>query len=677
MATTTSYQTAMIDRLAITDPQLNTALGTPVRNIIEAVAEQLAGYDTDVTATSTLYSLSSVSGTELDYLVGQFGFTRQSARAARGTIRVSRDNTDAALEIPYGSQFYKPATSTTTAVYFQTTSYQKLAIGVTAASISVIATVTGAQGNVAASTVTSSTGFSSYVSVTNKTAMSGGRDAESDADLRTRFLDTVFRNESSTSDQYLALALADAYVSRAVLVGQASRYSEIVQASVSGTTGTASVSATKFGADVASVLDTQTRYWVTKTDSSTQLARGEYQVSSDGKTVTFVTTETAESVGPVVLGTTYNLSHAPIASLVVTKSDGTVLKAGSTAYTCDLTAGTITIPSTSTLSAGQTLTATYYYLPETDGEFFTLEFDYLSKHNRGGVKTVDLYEDGSNSTLETDVHYLDCSKLITSTNQSTWQHDDGTLPTVGDVYIPLSYQPMIGDTGSINVGVSTILSRSGYNTADVAAYKLLYDVSSVAGSSRAADAIELLGTVATTNGVTSWTCANDSSIILNDKCPMSIPYYYDSAVSEIQTLVDAQSVVTSDALVHETPQRHVCIYLTLMYSTFPRATVTNNVKTAVLAWGDVLGIGNAVQVSDILTVAANISGVDNVRLATQTDAAGAVGPDGKTGAYGIVEYQRDGTTMKQRIDDDFILAQNEILDIIEVGCYARSQRNWG
>ena len=75
-------------------------------------------------------------------------------------------------------------------------------------------------------------------------------------------------------------------------------------------------------------------------------------------------------------------------------------------------------------------------------------------------------------------------------------------------------------------------------------------MSNVAGSSRAADAIELLGTVSTVDNVTSWTCANDSSIILNDKCPMSIPYYYDSAVSEIQTLIDAQSVVTSDALVH-------------------------------------------------------------------------------------------------------------------------------
>ena len=260
MASSATYEQNIVNRLRMMDPQLSTGLGTPVRKIIEAVALEMGGYDTDDLATTSLYSLDAVSGTELDYLVGQFGFTRQEARAARGYVRFSRDNGDSVLTIPYGSQFYKPATTSSQAVVFSTTAYQELAEGVLSADVPVVAQVAGSSGNVAADTVVRTSGFAGYVSVTNVQAMTGGRDAESDADLRSRFLETVFRNESSTEDQYLGLARAHANVSRANLIGQSSRYRETVQATQSGEVVSVAVTPERFDLDVAEVLDTRYRW---------------------------------------------------------------------------------------------------------------------------------------------------------------------------------------------------------------------------------------------------------------------------------------------------------------------------------------------------------------------------------------------------------------------------------
>ena len=224
-----AFEASIINTLAVSDPQMNTALGTPIRKVITAVAQEMASFNVDVNTTTSLYSLDSVSGTELDYLVGQFGFARQEARAARGSITIRRDNGDSLLQIPYGSQFYKQATATTPSVVFQTTTYTEMAVGVLSIDIAVVATVAGNIGNVPADTINYASAQVGYMSITNSSPTSGGRDAETDEQLRSRFLMTVFRNVSGTGDQMLGLALANERVDKANLIGQECRYSEIAQ----------------------------------------------------------------------------------------------------------------------------------------------------------------------------------------------------------------------------------------------------------------------------------------------------------------------------------------------------------------------------------------------------------------------------------------------------------------
>ena len=532
MATASQHESNIVSRLAATDPQLSTALGTPVRKLIEAVAHELSNLSSDIHATSTLYSLNAVSGQDLDYLVGQFGFTRQEARAARGMIRFTRDNGDAVLQVPYGAQFYKPPTSTSPAVSFQTTSYQELAQGVLVAEVPVVCTTLGSIGNVAANTVTRSTGFSSYISCSNDEAMTGGRDAESDEQLRTRFLETVFRNESSTRDQYIALASANKTVSRVNLVGQSARYSEVVQASKPSNSVIASVTDEKFNVDVRRVIDTSSRYWVTLTESERILGSGEYTVSVDGKTVTFQDQFTTETVGPTSPQVVLRLAHTNISNVTVTLvSDPSISLVAGIDYTLDAVNGTITVKADSAyIQTGDALAVSYYYSPVNVGEFVTIEFDYASLHNRDTLKSVDVWVDGTEPTLVTDVQYIDTTNLITSANTDTWEKADGNNPTVDNIYIPLAYRPLMsGDTmiRAISMGVSQMLVSGVY-------FNPIWDVSDVRGtqgSLRSIDAIELIGSV--TDGGATFTFSGSApdypSIKVNNNTPIAIPYYYDAS----------------------------------------------------------------------------------------------------------------------------------------------------
>jgi uncharacterized phage protein gp47/JayE len=707
MADSATYENRIVNRLSMTDPQLSVGLGTPVRKIIEAVALEMSGYDSDVTATSTLYSINSVSGTELDYLVGQFGFARQEARSARGTVTITRDNADTSLIIPYGTVVYKPATNVSASVIFQTATYQTMDEGVNSVEVTVVASVAGTAGNVAADTVTRTTGLAGYVSINNPDAMTGGRDAETDAQLRTRFLQTVFRNESSTRDQYLGLARAHESVSRGLLVGQECRYSEIVQATrdaasnkivLAVTTG----DTTSYGMDVAEIIDTDNRYWVTRTDSNITLGSGEYQVSNGGLTVTLLNQSVVVQSRSIQLDTEYDLGYTYISNVTVKKVDGTDVTNGRVVngvtnptdnYSLDLTTGKFSVSSDSTtvLIPGDVLIFSFIYTPNVVGERYTIEFDYRSKHNRNTVKSVDLYVDGRTDTKVSDVQYIDFAKQLgleydgpdISLYERSYALNGAWAPTSGHIYVPLAHQPLMGSTinGLVNMGVSLLLKEGEQ-------YIPIHWLGDTRQSPHGMDAIELLGTVSTDDSGTKVfkfsTTPTTSGTIPNiyDLTPINVPYYYNSAVNEIQDLIDAQSVVTSDSLVHEGVRRILGINLAIMYSTYARESVEAKVQAAVIDWANALPFGSVIQFSDVETVVANVSGVDNVRVAQYKDAGLAAQTTSE--AYGIVEYKRDGKTPIYTDGSnstlphiaDFQLAANEIPTIQYVNCYTRTQKVW-
>lgn len=202
-------------------------MGTPERQIIEACAAQISAAYMGQYLTGGMMDINTKSGLELDQFVGIFGFGRLQGTAASGVIQVTTTNlSTTALTIPINSQFLTTPglAGLSTTLYFASTQAVTIPAGSYQASVPVQCTTVGTQGNVPPDSVTSQAAAIGSVVVTNTAAMTGGTNAETDAQLRQRFMDTLLRNISGTSDWYENIALQNNSVARVKVFGPVSLY---------------------------------------------------------------------------------------------------------------------------------------------------------------------------------------------------------------------------------------------------------------------------------------------------------------------------------------------------------------------------------------------------------------------------------------------------------------------
>lgn len=219
--------------LRVVEPDLDTTAGSVTRKILDAVAEAIAEVHVDQYMLDYRYDIDAKSGSELDDFISLFGFHRHPPRRAVGSVTFSRTSpTDVDIYVPYGTQV---ATEQVPAVIVTTTVNAVMRVGDSSVDVPVRAVEGGSRGNVASGTlVRRATPLAGITSVTNPVALSGGTDAESDASLRERFRQTVFRSLSGTAAMYLGVALDDPDVTQANVIGASKRHREQVEV-VSGT----------------------------------------------------------------------------------------------------------------------------------------------------------------------------------------------------------------------------------------------------------------------------------------------------------------------------------------------------------------------------------------------------------------------------------------------------------
>lgn len=218
---------SILATLATTAPQLSCAVGTPERQIIEACAAQISAAYMGQYLTGGMMDINTKSGLELDQFVGIFGFGRLQGTAASGVIQVTATNLSTiALSIPISSQFLTTPglAGLSTTIYFASTQAVTIPAGSYNASVPVQCTTVGTQGNVPPDSVTGQAAAIGSAVVTNTAAMTGGTNAETDAQLRQRFMDTLLRNISGTSDWYENIALQNNNVARVKVFGPVSLY---------------------------------------------------------------------------------------------------------------------------------------------------------------------------------------------------------------------------------------------------------------------------------------------------------------------------------------------------------------------------------------------------------------------------------------------------------------------
>lgn len=246
MASAADVAAQMVAALALSEPELDTSIGTPVRKIVDAVAESLAEAYVDQHLTNYAFDIDAKQGADLDDFVLLFGFARLAAQRASGIVTLSRPTVaDQDYPIPAGTQV---TTASSSPVVFATIAPAILALGQSSVDVPVQAVVGGIGGNLAANTLTRiGTPLTGVSTATNASPTSGGANPESDLALIDRFKRTVFRSLAGTEDMFLGVALedttpddtSDGVAVRAKVVGASSRWREQIQ--VASGTATSSI----------------------------------------------------------------------------------------------------------------------------------------------------------------------------------------------------------------------------------------------------------------------------------------------------------------------------------------------------------------------------------------------------------------------------------------------------
>ena len=153
------------------------------------------------------------------------------------------------------------------------------------------------------------------------------------------------------------------------------------------------------------MLDVQNRFWVRNADTDKLYSRGEYDVDAENAVITFHDVATTELIGPVMRGNSYSLSQPNVLRVSgITSNDGV------TPITTGFTVSGNQITITSSFPAdyvGQTVLVSYVYKAASIGDFITIEYDYLSNLNRGGIKTVEVFVDGESGQTVADLQFID------------------------------------------------------------------------------------------------------------------------------------------------------------------------------------------------------------------------------------------------------------------------------
>jgi hypothetical protein len=388
MGTQADYAAQMIAALAVSEPELDTSVGSVTRKIIDAVSEVAGSADVDRTLLDYQFFIDTKTGDDLDDFVLNWGFTRFAAKRATGVVRFSRATlADRDYPVPQSTQV---TTATSPTITFATVAPATLQKGSTSVDVPIQAVLGGEASNLTAGTLTVLATPVNGVSaaVTNLSPTSGGTNAESDADMIARFKKTVFRSLAGTEDMFLGVALedttpddpSDETATQAVVLGASRRWREQVQ------------------------------------------------IAGDGTAVSTIPTANVRYVynGTQFLGTDLDA--------------GAILTPG-VHYTFDTT---VTPPRV--VSIGSALTPGDFY----DLDFEYSSSASRNDPANGVTNRVDIWVNGVRAVEATEAVYFRSALLLNNTsgdplNVSNFVRKDtaGTHPTAGNYFLPLAYGPIL------------------------------------------------------------------------------------------------------------------------------------------------------------------------------------------------------------------------------------------
>lgn len=548
----------MRQALAVTDPDLNTSVGTTTRKILDAVAESIAESYLDRHMLSYTYDVDSKVDGELDAFCQSIGgLSRLAAKRASGTVTFVRSgSTTSTVIVPVNTQINS---DTTPVVAFQTVTGAVIQPGQTSVTVAVQAVVSGPESNLPANTLRLLAATIEGVgTVNNIQPLTGGKAQETDDELRARWKQTAFRSMAGTESMYLGLALDDVDVTAAVVLGASKRRTEQVQ-----------------------------------------VVSGVAQSTADDIAYTFPT--------GVFVGA--NLAN-------------NVLMLKDVDYTWDVSTNPPRIvfnPSVTTYDTGEVDSGGNPIRASLENALLDLDFEYTpvaSRNDPDGTRfgtsvmsKVDVYVAGQRARAATQSAVFRSTITFSSDPGATYAAAkfvrlDGTRPTAGAIFIPLAFGPIISVPDTLSIGGDTY-GRVGGPTSGVTypnSYRVVHDDTPNGYTATSRFGLEFVNANLPANNTVFTIGANGT-------------YLYDEVPRSVQAQVDRWRLVGVDAKVHSARQIALRVSVAIMYDRSASRDATNDaIDRAVAAYLARVGLGGVVQVSDIENAIHNVAGVDNVRV---------------------------------------------------------------
>ena len=227
----------MIELLKVLQPQLDTKPGTVARDVfIELPSSQLSLTYDELSNVSNLQSMRSVTGSDLDNLLSNFGLSRRVPSKASGVALFTFKTIPSTIAINKGDSVFSSngisfvVVNGISVLPSNTNLYRSIAtkyqnnlnfLGITdpyAVEVTVQATTPGSSGNISQYGLINTT-TPSVSNVTNIFAFNGGSDQEDDASFRNRGLAIFSGTSTGTALGYRNTALTDSNVLDVVIIG--------------------------------------------------------------------------------------------------------------------------------------------------------------------------------------------------------------------------------------------------------------------------------------------------------------------------------------------------------------------------------------------------------------------------------------------------------------------------
>ena len=649
----------IIQGMAISIPDLDTAIGAPMRNVIDVVSQVVAEQTADQYLLSYGYDINSMSGANLDNFVANFGFARYPAKRAVGYVIFARSSA-APKNIPIAIGTQVSTTQIVTPILFTTIIPAIMPQGTTSVTVPVQAVLGGSNGNVGANTIVNEVSPLPGISnITNVNACIYGTNAESDDQLRNRFLKTVFRSLTGTEATYLGIALEDPNVSQVKVIGADETFNEQIQIQngigVSSVQGLAYLypNSSFFGTDLQGInffsprsqynlmlpvtnsMGAPTVASISTTAGALGAVAQTYKIAY--KSATGVSQLSPSGTFTPSSGSANEVSVTWVAPAGVTVTSYQVYKlVGSSYYFLASTSGlSITdigwiIPSSATglpPIAGIPLVETLDATNIPDG-IYQLQYRYLSSSSRNSpanniTNRIDIYVNGlrpieavqdltiSAATLQTFTNTPPADPILngpTSMYRGQFTRvNGGGLPTSGNYFTALAYSPII-DTASGLQGGAILPNPTGTITwTEGTNFWIVNDISQFGQGPASRAGIE-------------WLASNMTTALANSISAISVDFIFNQVPTSIQSKLSGWRILTTDPVVHQAQIWYLDMYLGVILNTgYSVQGVQTQIENAINNYVDSIAFDGVVQVSSILSVAQQIPGVVAVRFLTSQD----------------------------------------------------------